>query len=180
MYDGLTNWRLTFPIYHCRSWCFMLIFREVYNKNVYSNSLCVHGFHMSIFTVSNVRSIRNPNDAPGSAFLRCAEGPAAAEGAAALSRCGGQCGGFGSATVCATPSAGDEQNQPEVLSQAVPESRSQSQWYLHDRAWDARQGLLPRAPRCRFLDLSAFSLMQSPKQEPPRNRASANERLQNP
>ena len=43
---------------------------------------------------------------PGSAFLRCAEGPAAAEGSAALSRCGGPGPGFGFATVCATPSAG--------------------------------------------------------------------------
>ena len=47
-----------------------------------------------------------PSDAPGSTFLRCAEGPAAAEGSAALSRCGGPGPGFGFATVCATPSAG--------------------------------------------------------------------------
>ena len=42
---------------------------------------------------------------PGSAFLRCAEGPAAAESSAALSRCGGPGPNFGFATVCATPSA---------------------------------------------------------------------------
>ena len=167
MYDGLTSWHLTFPIYHCRSWCFILISGKSITKMSIQTAF-VYMVFTCLFSLSRTSGRSGtqtqrqepgsdtpgggPSDAPGSTFLRCAEGPAAAEGSAALSR-----------------------------------------WFSCRRLWfcdrlnhpfswgrDARQGLPPRAPRCRFLDLSAFSLMQSPKQEPPRNRASANERLQNP